>query len=181
MRDVLCAGVGGRVASIHEGVDKDALKAVLARGAQQGIEMLLVGVDAAVGKQAEEMKLTSALLRAAHGLGDGRILLKSARGYEGFNAGDVHLHDAACADVEVADFAVAHLAIREADKVIRGLDQRVGVLAQQLVVSGLARQGDGVVGGFGAVTPPVEDGQNQGTLVDRHLGWHLGFDRKSLL
>ena len=56
----------------------------------------------------------------------------------------VHVHDAARADVEVADFAVAHLAVGQADKVPAGLDQRVGILAQQAVVGGLARQRDRV-------------------------------------
>jgi hypothetical protein len=84
------------------------------------------------------------------------------------DAGDVHLHDAAGADVEVADFAVAHLAVGQADEVVAGLDQRVGILAQQLVVGGLFSQGDGVVGGFGAVAPSVKDGKKERTLGSGH-------------
>ena len=52
---------------------EDALEAVLARGAQQRIEMLLVRVDAAVGDQAEEMELAAALARALHGRDNGGI------------------------------------------------------------------------------------------------------------
>ena len=49
-----------------------------------------------------------------------------------------------------------------------GANEGVWKLAQQLVVGGLAGQGDGVVGGFSAVTPSVEDGENE-----RMLGtWH---------
>jgi broad specificity polyphosphatase/5'/3'-nucleotidase SurE len=79
-------------------------------------------------------------------------------GDQGVDARDVHLHDAAGADVEVADFAVAHLAVGQADEVLAGADEGVGILAQQLVVGGLAGQSDGVVGGFSAVAPSVEDG-----------------------
>ena len=130
--------------------------------------MLLVGVNAAVGDQAEEMQLASALARALHGLHDGRILGEFAGGDLRVDAGDVHLHDAAGADVEVADFAVAHLAVGQADEVLRGANQGVGKLAQQLVVGGLAGQRDGVVGGFGAITPSIEDGQNERMLGDGH-------------
>ena len=151
---------------------EDALQAVFARGAQQRVEMLLVRVNAAVGDQAEEMQLPSALARALHGLHDGGILLELARGDQRVDARDVHLHNAARADVQVADFAVAHLPVGQADKMLRGADQRVGKLAQQLVVGGLAGQRNGVVGGFGAVAPSVEDGQNERTLgraYEKHL------------
>ncbi len=80
------------------------------------------------------------------------------------DARDVHLHDAAGADVEVADFAVAHLPVGQSDEVVGGLDQRVGKFAQQLVVGGLARERDGVVGGFGAIAPSIEDGENERML-----------------
>ncbi len=69
------------------------------------------------------------------------------------------MDDAAGADVEVADFAVAHLAFGKADGGAGGLDQGVGEFAQEFVVSGFAREGDGVALGFGAVAPAVEDGE----------------------
>ena len=80
------------------------------------------------------------------------------------DARDVHLHNAACADVQVADFAVAHLPVGQADEVLGGADERVGKLAQQLVVGGLSGQRDGVVGGFSAVAPSVKDGENERML-----------------
>ena len=71
------------------------------------------------------------------------------------------MDDAAGADVQVADFAVAHLAVGQADEVPAGLNQRVGILAQQAVVGGLAGQGDGVGLGLGAVAPAVEDDEDE--------------------
>jgi len=66
---------------------------------------------------------------------------------------------AAGADVEVADFTVAHLAFGEADGGAGGLDQGVGEFADEFVVSGFAREGDGVALGFGAEAPSIEDGE----------------------
>ena len=147
---------------------EDALQLVFARGAQQRVQMLLVRVHAAVGDQAEEMQLPAAFARALHGLHDRRVLLELAGRNQRVDARDVHLHDAPGADVQVAHFAVAHLPVGQADEVLRRADQRVGKLAQQLVVGGLARQRDGVVGGFGAIAPSVEDGENERTLEDGH-------------
>ena len=148
---------------------EDALHAIFARDAQQGIEVLLVRVHAAVRDQAEEMQLPSAFARALHGLHDGGVLRELAGGNLRVDARDVHLHNAPGADVQVAHFAVAHLPVGQADKVLRGANQRVGKLAQQLVVGGLAGQRNGVVGGFGAIAPSIEDGQNERTLGTCHV------------
>ena len=77
------------------------------------------------------------------------------------DAGAVHVHDAAGADVEVADFAVAHLPVGQADEVAAGVNERVGILAQQAVVGRLAGERDGVGLGFGAVSPAVEDDEDE--------------------
>ena len=149
-------------------MDEDAGQSILARGTQQRVEVLLVGVDAAVGEQPEEMELTPAFLRPLHGLHQRRNQVKGVGGNQRVDAGDVHLHNAARADVQVAHFAVAHLAVGQPDKVVRRVNQRVGKLAEQLVVCGLAGQRNGVVGSFSAITPSVKDGQNQRTLIGSH-------------
>ncbi len=77
------------------------------------------------------------------------------------DASDVHVDHAAGADVEMAHFAVAHLAIGQADVRARGVHQRVGEIAQQHVVSRLARGGDRVAFEGGRETPAVEDGEDE--------------------
>ena len=67
----------------------------------------------------------------------------------------------------MANFAVAHLAVGEADEVVAGLDEGVGVLAEEAIVGGLAGEGDGVAEGFGTVAPAVENGED-----DRWCGSH---------
>ena len=76
------------------------------------------------------------------------------------DARDVHLHDAAGAHIQVAHFAVAHLPVGQADGGTGSVDQRVGKFGEQAVVIGLAREGDGVAFGFGAVAPAVEYGED---------------------
>ena len=138
-------------------------------------------MDAAVRNQAEEMQLPPGFARALHGLHNGRVLFELARGDRGVDAGDVHLHNAAGADVQVAHLAVAHLPVGQPHKVVAGLDERVGILAQQLVVVGLLGQRNGVVGGFGAVAPSVEDGQNERTLGGGQVQYTSDLDRNSLI
>jgi hypothetical protein len=87
-----------------------------------------------------------------HGMGEELAVLDHQ-----VDPGDVHVHDATGADVEVADLAVAHLAFRQADERSAGMDERVGIFAQKAVIGRLARQSDGVGFGLGAVAPAVED------------------------
>jgi hypothetical protein len=147
-------------------VDEDALETVFAGGAKKSVEVFLVRVDAAIGDKAEEMKLavavTSAALGVLHGCDDGGIPLELVFGDQLVDAGDIHVNDAASAEVEMADFAVPHLAVGQADEVLRRADKGVGILAEELVVGGLAGESDGVVGGFSTVAPSVKDGENEG-------------------
>ena len=77
------------------------------------------------------------------------------------DARDVHVHNAPGADVQMPDFAVAHLPLGQSNKRSAGMNQRVGILAQQPVVGRLARQRDGVGFGFGAISPAIENDQNE--------------------
>jgi hypothetical protein len=61
----------------------------------------------------------------------------------------------------MANLAVAHLAVGKADVLAAGMDQRVGILLEQLIIGGLAREGDGIGVGFGAVAPAVEDDEDE--------------------
>ena len=72
------------------------------------------------------------------------------------------MHNAPGADIEMADFAVAHLPFRQANSGPGSLDQGVGKLANQFVVSRLARQGDRVALRLCAVAPSVQHRQHNG-------------------
>src|SRR5215831_385500 len=116
--------------------------------------MVDVGMHAAVAEQAEEMELARAA--ALHGLLEQRNLIELMIGDEKVDARDVHVHNAASTDVEVANFAVAHLAFGKTNGGAGCLDQRVREFAEEFIVSGFAREGDGIALSFGAVTPAVQ-------------------------
>ena len=77
------------------------------------------------------------------------------------DAGDVHVHDAPGANIQVADLAVPHLPLRQPHEWPAGVNQRVGILAQQPVIDRLAGQRNGVSFGFGSVSPAVENDENK--------------------
>ena len=161
MLDVHRAIGGERVAAVHEGVNEDALDAVLLGHAQDGVQMGLLRVDSAVREQAEKMQAPIAGARFGHGFEKRRVLLELAGLDHHVDLADVHVHNAAGADVEVADFAVAHLPRRKADKTSAGVDERVGKFSQQLVVVGLVGERDGVGVGRRGIAPTVQNDENQ--------------------
>src|SRR3981081_3055322 len=77
------------------------------------------------------------------------------------NPRTVHMHDASGADIEMADLAIAHLIVRQTDVWATGMNERIGILAGQTVVSGLTGESDRVGRGFGAITPAVKNDQNE--------------------
>jgi len=128
--------------------------------------MIEVRMDAAVAHQAEQVELARAA--AFHGFEKQRLERKLAGGDELIDSRAVHVDDAAGADIQVADLAIAHLSDGKADGGAGGLDERVWKIFQDAVVVGLAREGDGVAFGFGAVAPAVEDGEDDGFWALSH-------------
>src|SRR5712671_1984154 len=154
----IAAAVRRSIPAIHEAVDQDVLDFLLLGHFQQCEQMIDVRVHAAIAKQAHQMQST--LAATLHGLLKERHVLQLLVGDEQVNAGDVHVYDAAGADIEVADFAIAHLALGQADVWAGGMDQRIREFLEQGVISRFARKGDGVAFGFSAESPAVEHGKN---------------------
>src|ERR1700733_12454780 len=107
--------------------------------------MIDVRVDAAVAHKAKKVELTSAA--AFHGFKKQRLAGKFAVGDELIDSRAVHVNDAAGANIQVTDFAVAHLSDGKPDGGTGRLNQRVGKILEDAVVVGLAREGDGVAFG----------------------------------
>ena len=126
---IFAAAVRRRVAAVHEAVNENVLDFFLRGHFEQREKMMDVRMDAAVAEESDQMEwrwrprsmacLKSGTLRICF-VGDEQI-----------DAGHVHVDDAACADVEVADFAVAHLAVGEADGGAGSVNQRVGEIFEQ--------------------------------------------------
>src|SRR5262245_1135354 len=69
----------------------------------------------------------------------------------------IHPDNAAGADVKMANFAIAHLAVRQADSVARALDQCVGILLQPFVEVRSTGERYGIAVAPGGIAEPVED------------------------
>ena len=151
---------GQGIAAVHEGVDEDVGELMLGGHADEGIEMALVGVDTAVGEEADEVQGAAFLCGQFVGTGEGGVGVEGAVEDGGVDAGHVHADDAAGTEVEVAYLGVAHLAVGEADEVVTCLEEGVGVFAEELVVDGFAGLSYGVAVGLRAIAPAVQDGEN---------------------
>ena len=157
--EVAEAAVGHGVTAVHEGMDEDAREFVLGGQAEECVEMTLVGVDATVGEQANEVEAAAFLPSQLAGTGEGGVGKEGAVGDGGVDAGHVHADDASGADIEVAYLGVAHLAVGEADEVIAGVEEGVGEGGEKVVIDRLAGECDGITFGPGRVAPAVEDGE----------------------
>ena len=109
------------------------------------------------------MASTRTGLRANGAVGDGAI-----------DTHDVLIDHAPGPDVEVSDFAVAHLALGKAHPRSRGLDERARITRPQRIHVGRAGQPHRVVLGFLPPAPPVHDEQENLAAFRRH-GAFLAF------
>src|SRR5579884_451408 len=123
--------------------------------------MALVGVNTPVRNEPKKVKLVLARTSVLHGIKEHRMAEQVTVLNHQLDARRIHVDDAARANVQVSDFAVAHLTFGQSDERAASLNQRVRIFAQQAVVRRLTSEGDGIGVRFGAVTPAVEDDQNE--------------------
>ena len=171
---------GGGVAAVGDGVDHDAVagEILLLGHFEEGVGVFLVGVDAAVGAEAEDVDFGLVLFGVGEGVDEGAVGEEPPPVALADAAGDAHgflIDDAAGADVLVADFGVAHDAFGEADIFAGGVDEDVGVVAHEAVGDGVLGEFDGVVGvhfGVGVFAPAIADDKDKGALGE---GGHGGY------
>ena len=101
--------------------------------------MGLLRVHSTIRHQPEQMQATAAGAGVLHRRDQGGVGEQLSILNHQIDAGDIHVHDAPCSDVEMAHFTVAHLPFRQSDEGAAGVNEGVGILAQQAVVGGLAR------------------------------------------
>ena len=124
--------------------------------------MLLPRMHAAVRHQPEQMQLSpSQAARILHRVEQHWMREEFAVLDHQVDARDSMMHDAPGSNIQMADFAVPHLPLGQPDKRPAGVNQSVRILAQQPVIGRLARERDGVGLGFGAVSPAVENDENE--------------------
>ena len=100
--------------------------------------MPLVRMNATVREQADEVERAVVGLSGLDGGHQHWIAEQRAVGNCDVNARDIHVYDAAGAQIQVANFGVAHLAVRQANEVVAGPDECVWEIAKKAIVIGLA-------------------------------------------
>ena len=152
-------GAGRRhVAAVEQGVDAHAPDALGAGLADQGLELVDVGVDVAVGEQADEVHDAAG---RAHVLDEalpdrgGKDLAALDRLVDELGALGI---DLAGAEGVVPDLGVAHVVVRgEADGRAMGLDRGPGVVLKELVEGRRARGAHRIAGLIAADADAVQD------------------------
>ena len=152
------SGVRRRVAAVGEGVDDHLGNAEVGGHPDQRLQVLHARVDPAVADQADQVEA----LGVAHSVDEDRVLVELAVGHGIVDPGQVLAHHRAGAEVEVADLAVAHLALRQADRPTGGRERGVRVALEQSVEDGGVGLVDGVPGAGPGQPPPVENDQAAG-------------------
>src|SRR6185369_4963558 len=111
-----------RVAPVEERVPHDAVEAAALGRLTHGVGVFQRGVDVARAGQPHEVQRPARALGGVDRLADDRVRVESAVLDAEVDADDVLVDDAPGAQVQVADLAVAHLSVGQADVVAGGAD-----------------------------------------------------------
>ena len=119
------------------------------------MKMRLIRMHAAIGHKSKQMQLASSGARILHGIEQHGVVEKFAVLDHQLNARRIHVNDPPRPDIQVPNFAVAHLSVGQADVRAASVNQRVRIFAKQAVIGRLAGKRDGIGLGFGAVSPAI--------------------------
>ncbi len=111
-------------------MDKNLFQSRAFRQPQKGIQMCIMAVYAAIGKQAAEMQCGIIFPTMLHSRQKLRVFIEIPV-LNGFrDAGQFLINNTARADIQVADLGIAHLALRQADSAAAGVAFYAGVFFQ---------------------------------------------------
>ena len=163
----LCAARGD-VTAIQEGVQVDGFGTTLGGQLNHGRDVIFVAVDATFGQQPHDVHGLALAAGGIDGLAQ-RGILEEVTVTDLFgDAGQLLINHATGTDVDVANFGVTHLTIRQTDIHTGGGDQGVGIVGTQGVEVRSLGGSDGVELFLGAVAPTIHDDQCQWLLGGRH-------------
>ena len=122
--------------------------------------MLVKCVHAALADKSHEMHRALRLLGSTACIDEGLGSEEAAVGNCPVDPHEVLHHDASSAQVQVANFAVADLMLRQSNRQTRSGKQRSRVSRRQRIPNRGLRQRDGIAFLFRAVAPPIKNDQN---------------------
>ena len=154
------AACGRNITPVQEAVHKNALNAFLLCKVEHGKNVRQMAVDPSVRKQTQHMQGFPVLLRIVNRFQIDRIPEKLS--FRNFLA-DLRKnleHDPAGPDIRMADFGVAHLALRKADIHSGRLQLRMRILFKQCIQIRLLRLGNGIARRRRSNAITVQDNQS---------------------
>ena len=106
------------------------------------------------------------------------LVFKEVAIFYGFGySREVLVYHPACTEVHVANFRIAHLAVRQADLFARGLDEGVRVAIQEVIESGRVCIFYGVVALLFSISKTVQNNEHMGfTLIQFYSSVACGKD-----
>ncbi len=132
------------------------------------LDVILVRVHATGRQQAHDVHGMPAVDRLIDGVGQHLVGKEGAGGDRAVDARVFLVDDPAGTDVEVPDLGIAHLFRGQSDGCLGGIDKGMGILLPEPVPDRFAGRGNGVVLGFLAVAPAIQDQQYQRPRGIRH-------------
>ena len=136
---------------------------------EHGVDVVLVAVHAAIGEQTENVQRAAIGLELGDDFLERGVAREVAAGDGAVDTGVFLIHHPSCADIEVADFGVAHLPRRQAHSRFGRLDQGVRIAIPVMVEVRFSGTGDGIEVVGPATTEAIQDDQENGR--DR-CRWH---------
>ena len=149
-----------RIAAVEESMHDDILQAVFVCQPQQCEQVLFMAVNAAVRQQAQQMQAFAAGLGLVYRCQQVRIAEEVAGFDVVIDARNILAHDPPGTDVQVADFRVAELVLRQADMLLGRINGCEWIFFYQRIPVGFVRMQNGIVISFGAVTKSIQNNQN---------------------
>ncbi|KAF5035383.1 hypothetical protein DSECCO2_586260 [anaerobic digester metagenome] len=142
----------------------DVRHALLLQGRDEGHQVALHAVHAAVGDQAHEMRAPGTRHRRLGQVHEGGVDGQGAVLDGQIDAHDVLIDDASGPEVEVPDLGVAHLSVGQAHVAPHALQFPAGVFGQEPVHVRGPGQAHGVARSGRGLAPAVEDQEHAGLL-----------------
>ena len=169
-----CGAARRCIAAVEECVDENLFQSGARRQFQHGVDVQLVAVHAAGGEQPHDVQRRADLFGCLDCF-DQRGIGKEAAVLDGqIDLGQILVHHASGADVQMAHFRIAHLPLGQTDTQFGGVDQGMRIGAPQPVPVRLARSGDGIEIGILAIAEAIKDEQEDRGDWSGMVG-HVGF------
>ena len=121
-------------------------------------KVLVARMDASVGEKPHDMQRTAWLLRRIETRVDDLVFVDGTRAARAVDARKLLMDDATGADVQMPDLGIAHLALRQADRLAGRLKARA-LTGEQLVEKRRACKRDGIAGTCGRKPEAVHDNE----------------------